>query len=194
MEVTVLEVQGPIVAPDCLLSLRAGQSRRQGGLHRDQKFTFPGTCQDAVPFKVDVIQLVGRAQLDIGPEDGVYTVPLGPQADADTDADPKQMAIQLQVRGKPLLCGRTRAQLRTAVEAATATAAKQEGDTPQSTTAQVRDYFNNHNIMRVVQALLEALVREQPQDPAGYIADFMDRVALQQQANSNGQGVAASSP
>merc|ERR1740121_185497 len=98
------------------------------------------------------------------------------------------MNLTLRVANKPALCGRPmptsptkqaaeRKAAAVAVAAAvTGTRAELDEELTQgaASTVQARRYLDDHNVMRLVQALLEALIREQPQDPFEYVAKFMD--------------------
>jgi len=167
MEVSILNAEGAAADPDTVVSIRAGTSRRQGTIQLDKKLYFPVSYQDAVPFKIDLLRHVGTAQATILPEDNAYDVPIEPP----TGDGPHPMKLSFRVGNKPLLCGRARAETKDK-------AAPELNKLAVPAAAQARRYFDEHNIMRLVQALLEALIRDQPEDPFEYIEAFWGRLSL----------------
>lgn len=173
MEVSVLNVEGAARDLDTIVSILAGSSRRQGAIQLDKKLYFPVGLQDATPFKIDLLRHVGSGQATICPEDAVYDMPIEPPGG---EGKPSSMQLTLRVTGKPLLCGRTRAELKLHAQVG-AKALEPTEDLLQGAAAQARRYFDEHNVMRLVRVLLEALIRDLPEDPLDYIAAFMDRLA-----------------
>jgi len=167
MEVSILNAEGAAADPDTVVSIRAGTSRRQGTIQLDKKLYFPVGYQDAVPFKIDLLRHVGTAQATVLPEDNAYDVPIEPP----TGNGPHPMKLSFRIGNKPLLCGRARADTKDK-------AAPELNKLAVPAAAQARRYFDEHNIMRLVQALLEALIRDQPEDPFDYIEAFWARLSL----------------
>mmetsp|Transcript_98003 Transcript_98003/g.189226 ORF Transcript_98003/g.189226 Transcript_98003/m.189226 type:complete len:350 (-) Transcript_98003:260-1309(-) len=171
MEVTVLSATGAASDLDSIVSIRAGTSRRQGAVQLEKKLHFPVSFQEANPFKVDLLRHVGSGQatLNPDPQDEVYAVPLEPPVGAWDNKATAQ--LHLRVSTRPLLCGRNRAE----GKANDPIKSMENMEDPlQGAAAQARRYFDDHNVMRLVQALLEALVRDQPDDPWEYMGKFWD--------------------
>lgn len=213
MEVCVLVAEGAVLNPQNVLSVRAGSSRRQGAVQVGKNLRFPVTVKDAAPFKVDLLGIVGAGEVDLLPDDAIYTIPILPPAVCEAgDGGPlgavvgqTPMQVRLRVANKPSLCGRARAEGKDKVRGRSlpAPASKTcEGAVPElgkasalgkleheddlslgAAAVQARRYFEDHNVMRLMQALLEALVREQPAEPFTYIATFMDRLSTSQVAS-----------
>mmetsp|Transcript_31298 Transcript_31298/g.89817 ORF Transcript_31298/g.89817 Transcript_31298/m.89817 type:complete len:219 (-) Transcript_31298:77-733(-) len=81
MELHVVETEG--IPEGCVISVRAGSTRRQAPVSADRPFRFPTPLAEAVPFKVDVLEPVASARLILRPgeerrTDCQYTIPLEP--------------------------------------------------------------------------------------------------------------------
>lgn len=183
MEVSILNAEGVAEDPDTVVSIRAGSSRRQGTIQLDKKLYFPVSYQDAVPFKIDLLRHVGTAECEIKPWDNAYDVPIEPPKhnandvpieppiESATGNAKKDMKLSFRIGNKPLLCGRVRADNKDK-------AGPELNKLAVPAAAQARRYFDEHNIMRLVQALLEALIRDQPEDPFEYIEAFWGRLSI----------------
>merc|ERR1712137_1245360 len=91
--------------------------------------------------------------------------------------------VKLKVNAKAHLCGRSRGTFK-GLSKTTFDLPKSESSLDQPTTVagQARQYFDDHNVMPVVQGLLEALIRDKPDEPFHYIAAFMDRLSYMKSA------------
>lgn len=81
MELHVVETEG--IPEGCVISVRAGSTRRQAPVAADRPFRFPTQLAEAVPFKVDVLEPVASARLILRPGEErrtncQYTIPLDP--------------------------------------------------------------------------------------------------------------------
>lgn len=182
MEVSVLRAEGAVQEPDTVVSIRAGAARRQGPLQLGRTLRFPSPAGAgpagpglAGPLKVDVLRRLGAAEVAVLPQGGIYSVPLEP-SHGDTWRDP-HMQVQLRISSKPLLCGRARSDVK---DPAGEQPEQLGGEDASGSAAQARRYFEGHNVMPVVQALLEALLRDQPEEPHRYIAAFMESIAARE--------------
>mmetsp|Transcript_86659 Transcript_86659/g.242768 ORF Transcript_86659/g.242768 Transcript_86659/m.242768 type:complete len:296 (-) Transcript_86659:231-1118(-) len=179
MDVHLLGVTG---APEgCLVSFKAGSCpRRQaavgakkglvGAVGRPLRFNvLPG---EETSLHVDVMQHVGSQRLLLKPrEEGLYRIQLAPGAatsvmvkSRDTVASKLPLKQVGPIEEKEevlqgLLAGAAEGQPRTA-----------DGD-GVSEAAQARTYLEGHAFLPVVKALLETIVREQPDDPYAFAAD-----------------------
>jgi len=200
LQVTVTDATGAVKEDGSIVSIRAASSRRQGVVQLKRALHFPVPMADASPFKVDVLKKVGEGEITVRAEDADYDCVL-----KQIGTSLAAMNLKLQIRSAPHLCGRSRQELKVGASAPLSTNVpemplKEPAPTmpaeltaqsaawpelqqaQQGAAVQARQYFDNHNIMRLVQALLEALIRDQPQEPFSYIGTFMDRLseALQQ--------------
>lgn len=194
-----MRIEGALEDPDSIISLRACSLRRQGKPQVGVPLRFPVGIQQATPFKIDVYRQVGAGHAVVPAEGGDFRVEVEPLA-----GRPKAptRSLTLQVKGMPQLCGRSRQELKigssvmgardqdtsaqdwsaqVAGDASSAAAGKKFGEESvdlmqigTGATAQARQYFDDHNVMRVVQALLEGLIHHQPAEPFEFIATFMD--------------------
>lgn len=200
MEVKLLGIEGAVEDPDSIISLRASSLRRQGKPQVGVSLNFPMSLREATPFKIDVLRAVGVGHAMVPPEGGDLNVDIIPPSE-QLEASPK--SLSLRVTSMPQLCGRSRQELKTGSSGlGTAdqdvSGQSQQGDQASSAamgkeptatdpmemlqigsgaTVQARQYFDDHNVMRVVQALLEALIRDQPAEPFEFIAAFMDSLS-----------------
>lgn len=188
LQVTVTDAKGAVQEQESILSIRAASSRRQGAVQIKRPLHFPVRMAEAAPFKVDVLRKVGEGELKIRAEDEDYDCKLCPLGSTEM-----AQKLKLSIRTAPQLCGRTRQELKVGPSAPLPDAPAKEPPAAvsaelaagwQGAAAQARQYFDNHNVMRLVQALLEALIRDQPSEPFLYIGTFMDRLseALQQKS------------
>jgi hypothetical protein len=192
MEVAVIRAEGAVTDPDSLLSVRVASSRRLAPVELNKPLQFACPAAEAIPFKVDALRKIGAAHHKIGPEDAVYSVPISTVHGQADDASP--MRVTLKVKSNFHLCGRSRQEPRNGTsanvsrelpqkpdEAMVGIQDKQMQNSPifQSTVAEARQYFDDHNVMRCIQALLEALIREQPSEPLEFISIFMERLSRQ---------------
>eukprot|EP00927_Polykrikos_kofoidii_P003892 TRINITY_DN11561_c0_g1_i1.p1 TRINITY_DN11561_c0_g1~~TRINITY_DN11561_c0_g1_i1.p1 ORF type:complete len:970 (+),score=222.04 TRINITY_DN11561_c0_g1_i1:92-3001(+) len=185
MEVCVLGAEGPAAHdPNVVVSIRAGGSRRQGAVQINRTLHFPVGLRDATPFKVDLLKRVAQGQVDLQQDDHVYEVQL-------ERSDPKEAAstLKLAVSNEPWLCGRTRAEAKGATmrmpPLAEVAEEKPEVDTVGAAARKARQFFDQHNIMHVVQALLEAIIRDRPDQPFEYISTFMDIMSRAQNSSKS---------
>mmetsp|Transcript_42108 Transcript_42108/g.78794 ORF Transcript_42108/g.78794 Transcript_42108/m.78794 type:complete len:327 (-) Transcript_42108:58-1038(-) len=198
MEVKLLSVEGAVEDPDSIISLRAASLRRQGKPQVGVPLHFPVGIQEATPFKIDVLRQVGAGNVMVPSEGGDLLVEVAPPSERP---EAPARSLKLRVTGMPQLCGRSRQELKIGSsvlgpgdqdanaqlpgeQASSAAAGKESSADPMDlmqigagATAQARQYFDEHNVMRVVQALLEALIRDQPAEPFEFIAAFMDSLS-----------------
>eukprot|EP00928_Gymnodinium_smaydae_P022941 TRINITY_DN19111_c0_g1_i1.p1 TRINITY_DN19111_c0_g1~~TRINITY_DN19111_c0_g1_i1.p1 ORF type:complete len:1626 (-),score=317.09 TRINITY_DN19111_c0_g1_i1:167-5044(-) len=179
MNVTLLGAEGPIAEDaDSIVSIRVGAARRQQALQQRRPMHFPAVASaaEAQPFKVDVLRPVGSARLAALPMDGEYAVPLAGGLSSSSTSGAAAPLLRLHVAAAPQLCGRIHAS-----EKASSSRAMPEGrgERPpaESATSAAKEYLEEHNVLPVVQALLELLARDKPEKPKEYIAAFMQRLS-----------------
>lgn len=174
--------EGAVQDKESILSIRAGTSRRQGAVEANKAIHFPVSIAEAQPFKVDFLRQVCAGETTVpitGWESLTRTVELQPPGAAG-EKDRPAMRLDLRIAAKPQICGRSRG----ATAAAAMKSSGPEGkafdvcDNQEKTAVQVGQYFDDHNMKPVVQALLEAIVREKPADPRDFIAQFMESVVV----------------
>jgi len=103
MELHVVATEG--IPEGCVLSVRAGATRRQAPVSADRPFRFPTTSAEAMPFKVDVLEPVASARLILRPGDErrtdcQYTIPLEPASSSTEAATDKRGADKGEGGGK----------------------------------------------------------------------------------------------
>lgn len=182
MEVSVFETVG---LPDgCLLSVRAGNTRRQAPVPLAEPLRFPNLPFNAKQFKVDVLKLLGNARLNINATKEVesYTV------DIDVGDNIGKVTIGLTVKEEPSLCGKRAAELkqfdrnvRTPVPDIQSASPSPPGTSEDMFKAvqDTRDYAREHNIPNLVQEMLQHVLRERPDAPYSAMAAYLNRLAVE---------------
>jgi len=182
MEVAVFDTSD---LPDgCILSIRAGNTRRQAPLPLSEPFRFPNLPFNARHFKVDVLHTRGSGRLDInaGREEESYVVPV-----ALTDGT--EAKVSLVVREQPSLCGKRAAELKQldrnmrtditgspTVESPTPGAIS-PGDKASKVAQDTREYARDHNLHNLVQEMLQYVLRERPEAPYAFMSSYLRRKA-----------------
>jgi len=183
MEVSVFQTVG---LPDgCLLSVRAGNTRRQAPVPLAEPLRFPNLPFNAKQFKVDVLKLLGNARLNINATKEVesYTV------DMDLGDNIGKVMVGLTVKEEPSLCGKRAAELkqfdrnvRTPVSPDLQSACPSPPATSEDMFKAVqdtRDYARDHNIPNLVQEMLQHVLRERPDAPYSAMAAYLNRLAVE---------------
>mmetsp|Transcript_81818 Transcript_81818/g.236458 ORF Transcript_81818/g.236458 Transcript_81818/m.236458 type:complete len:219 (-) Transcript_81818:66-722(-) len=185
MELHVVDSEG--IPEGCVLSVRAGSTRRQAPLSADRPFRFPTAAADAIPFKVDVLEPVASARLILRPgeeqrTDCQYTIPLKPagsqmEDDLEAEAKPtdKKMSVTIAVaptdgKADPDKDAGDDSRPGTAPDPkrAAATAASASSRHGQANAA--REYLDKHNLVEFTQLLVQSVIKEQPDRPYAFMA------------------------
>lgn len=181
MEVTVYDTSG--LPEGCILSIRAGNTRRQAPLPLSEPFRFPNLPFNARHFKVDVLHTRGSGRLDInaGGEEESYEVPV-------SLVDGTEAKVGLTVREQPALCGKRAAELKqldrnmradaaSAAEQITPSASPGPGDKASKVARDTREYARDHNLHNLVQEMLQYVLRERPEAPYAFMSSYLKRKA-----------------
>jgi len=170
----------------CILSIRAGNTRRQAPLPLSEPFRFPNLPFNARHFKVDVLHTRGSGRLDInaGRDEESYVVPV-------TLIDGTEAKVGLTVREQPALCGKRAAELKQldrnmrvdaanspTVEPITPTpGGASPGDKASKVARDTREYARDHNLHNLVQEMLQYVLRERPEAPYAFMSSYLKRKA-----------------
>jgi len=179
MEVSVFDTGD--LPEGCILSIRAGNTRRQAPLPLSEPFRFPNLPFNARHFKVDVLHTRGSGRLDItaGGAEETYSVPV-------LLADGKEAKLGLTVREQPALCGKRAAELKqldrsmrveTAVGTVTPGASPSPGEKASKVARDTREYARDHNLHNLVQEMLQYVLRERPDAPYAFMSTYLKRKA-----------------
>lgn len=186
MEVIVTETRG--LPEGCILSIRAGTTRRQAPLPLKDSFRFPSLPLNAKQFKIDVLESAGGSRLEIssGLPEEMHTVPL-------LMVSGQKASVSLKIREEPSLCGKRANELKSMEKvrrggAPVAPGAEQSAvsdpsdatdpqDAALKLAAQARAYADDHNLPAVVQDLLQYVLREQPVAPYSVMAAYFNQRA-----------------
>lgn len=190
MELHVVDTEG--IPEGCVLSVRAGATRRQAPVSAERPFRFTTTVAEAVPFKVDVLEPVATARLILRPgeeqrTDCQYTIPLeastsfegsGPAPKQDTKQGHTDMSVTIAVRPTEEPSGKAEGSragddgLLSRPNTSPAGARK-----PTSTSASrlgqasaAREYLDKHNLVEFTQLLVQSVIKEQPDRPYDFMA------------------------
>eukprot|EP00746_Dinoflagellata_sp_MGD_P156776 gnl/MRDRNA2_/MRDRNA2_85964_c0_seq1.p1 gnl/MRDRNA2_/MRDRNA2_85964_c0~~gnl/MRDRNA2_/MRDRNA2_85964_c0_seq1.p1 ORF type:complete len:1144 (+),score=311.29 gnl/MRDRNA2_/MRDRNA2_85964_c0_seq1:120-3551(+) len=191
MEVSLVDAHG--VPEGCLLSIRAGSTRRQAPLEQQaqQPFKFPHRSDKDTPFKVDILSAVGSSQIMVRAKDipnaGVdYTVPL-------TTQDGSTMGVTLRVKeggslgSSPAGAPPVDTEKHSRLGEPLFNVGNMVMDTPASrrhlAALRARTYLEHHNMLSFIQGLLQTMIKEQPSDPWDFIASQLPHEVLQKTLN-----------
>lgn len=152
-------MENAVGIPDgSILSIRAGNVRRQGSLPADKPVRFSGTgILEASPFKVDVFAPLGSARVVLKPKGDLYTVELDSKSGTNS-------SMQLDLRINEI---------------------SEADDSMQSESRVVRrhramnetkSYIDEHELVQFVQNLMASVLAEKPKDPFAYMEQHL-RVA-----------------
>lgn len=172
----------------CVLSVRAGSTRRQAPVSADRPFRFPTSPPDALPFKVDVLEPVASARLILRPgeerrTDCQYTIPLeeaGAAEGADVDG---KMNVTIAVRPTEEQKELDEKNAKKVAESP----ADGDASRPQSSSKKrspagssassrhgqasaAREYLDQHNLVEFTQLLVQSVIKEQPERPYAFMA------------------------
>jgi len=165
----------------CILSIRAGNTRRQAPLPLSEPFRFPNLPFNARHFKVDVLATCGSGRLDInaGGEEESYIVPV-------MLADGVEAKVGLTVREQPSLCGKRAAELKQldrsmraspTEQPVTPTGSNSPADKASKAARDTREYARDHNLHNLVQEMLQYVLRERPDAPYAFMSAYLMRKA-----------------
>eukprot|EP00931_Biecheleriopsis_adriatica_P045495 TRINITY_DN2605_c0_g1_i1.p1 TRINITY_DN2605_c0_g1~~TRINITY_DN2605_c0_g1_i1.p1 ORF type:complete len:773 (+),score=187.73 TRINITY_DN2605_c0_g1_i1:49-2367(+) len=157
MEVLVSDALS--VPEDCVISIRAGNTRRQAPLDvaKSQSLKFSST-RSALnePLKIDVLLPIATTRLVLHPHEDEYMIGFHDQA---------EMALGLTVKTSDPAAAREKVQSRPA----SAMIPSLNGKMDSATNA--RDYLEKHGVLKYVQSLLHAIIQVRPQDPYGFMTE-----------------------
>jgi len=174
MELHVVETEG--IPEGCVLSVRAGATRRQAPVSSDRPFRFNCTAAEATPFKVDVLEPVATARLILRPgeekrTDCQYTIPLEASNSFEGSA-PSPPASPPQGSGDMFVT--------IAVSPSDEAQEEQQQDTSDKGNASAasrigqasaaREYLDKHNLVEFTQLLVQSVIKEQPEKPYEFMA------------------------
>jgi len=184
MEVAVNDTSG--LPEGCILSIRAGNTRRQAPLPVVEPLRFPNLPFNARHFKVDVLHTRGSARLDInaGSDEESYVVDV--RLNDGTEAK-----VGLTVREQPALCGKRAAELKQldrnmrTEQSPTLHDSKaqpeSQANSPDQKASKVardtREYARDHNLHNLVQEMLQYVLRERPDAPYAFMSSYLRRKA-----------------
>lgn len=184
--------------PDgCVLSVRAGATRRQAPVAADRPFRFPAPASEALPFKVDVLEPVASARLILRPgeerrRDCQYTIPLEsaesaaaelvagalPSGDTKKDAKEADMSVTIAVKPSDDAKDEPGVAKTDAGEdpSRPGSSSKKRASTGSSASSRhgqasaAREYLDQHNLVEFTQLLVQSVIKEQPDRPYAFMA------------------------
>jgi len=187
MELHVVDTEG--IPEGCVLSVRAGATRRQAPVAADRPFRFTTSVADSVPFKVDVLEPVATARLILRPgeeqrPDCQYTIPLeasnsfegsGPPAAADQRQQQTDTNMSVTIAVRPTDEKSAKDDDDPASRPGTSPGGKRAvaGSASASRLGQAsaaREYLDKHNLVEFTQLLVQSVIKEQPERPYEFMA------------------------
>mmetsp|Transcript_47696 Transcript_47696/g.153488 ORF Transcript_47696/g.153488 Transcript_47696/m.153488 type:complete len:341 (+) Transcript_47696:71-1093(+) len=173
MELHVVSTEG--VPEGCVLSVRAGTTRRQARIEDGRPFRFPTTAAEALPFKVDVLEPVASARfvLRAGDEkrtDCQYVIPLEAQAPSkDAVGTPKDQIV-MSVTVAAAQAEEEGAEKGAAAPEGTKEIKRNSSSARLSQACTAREYLDRHRLVEFTQLLIESVIKEQPDKPYAFMA------------------------
>lgn len=181
MQVHVSDVKN--VPDGSILSIRAGQTRRQAPLPLAEPLRFPNLPLNAKHFKVDILSSLGTTRLEIEarrPEEA-YAVRV--------DLNNGQTATAtLTVREEPSLCGKQSAELKqfernlrceSIGKTPEPIASTRASPSPVGAKLDTREYAREHNLSGVVQAMLQQVLLCRPECPYEFMSEYLRKCSLE---------------
>ncbi|CAK8999482.1 unnamed protein product, partial [Durusdinium trenchii] len=134
-----------------ILSIRAGNVRRQGTLPADKPVRFAQTSLlDASPFKVDIFAPLGSSRVVLRPKSDRYTVSFG---------EGKKMNLDLLVRDLSSAAGET--------------APAPPNARGEDALSETEAYLKKHELQVFIQNLMTSVLADKPDDPFAYMAHHL---------------------
>lgn len=178
------------IPKDCMLSVRAGYTRRQAPLELGRPLKFPVEAASCDEIQVDILALLGRAKLAIKAVTDRYDVHLEPPSGSN------KMSCEMEVRRASS----------TAVTSAKFAGSKSQSANKRPTTAGTRatggttssrrheaamsaqKYMERHGLVLAVQQAMQVTVSHQPDDPIIYMADQLRTLAAEMKSAALEEG------
>lgn len=197
MELHVVSTEG--IPEGCVLSVRAGSTRRQAPVAADRPFRFPTAVSEATPFKVDILEPIASARLIFRPgeerrTDCQYLIPLE-SASEPQDAPLKEKeeeekkkaqqdpAMAVTIAVKPSEDKGDDDKAKASGEGDNAGDGSRPGSSTRnrrssasSTSSRhgqasaAREYLDQHNLVEFTQLLVQSVIKEQPERPYSFMA------------------------
>lgn len=176
MELHVVSTEG--IPEGCVLSVRAGSTRRQAPVAADRPFRFPTSPSEALPFKVDVLEPVASARLILRPgeerrTDCQYTIPLE-GVDAPEGQDDGKMNVTIAVRPTEDAEKKDSEKPEDADGDKPPANKRSSGGSSASSrhgqASAAREYLDQHNLVEFTQLLVQSVIKEQPDKPYAFMA------------------------
>jgi len=170
---------------DAMLSVRAGNTRRQAPLPLTEPLRFPNLPFNAKHFKVDVLKTLGTARLDIHAQKEQESYSVGIDLPGG-----KKAVLGLTIREEPSLCGKRAFELKQvdrglrekdSCPSSTVglNSVTDGGNSASKVASETREYAREHNIPNLVQEMLQYVLRERPKAPFAVMAAHMRRKAME---------------
>lgn len=196
MELHVVSTEG--IPEGCVLSVRAGTTRRQAPVAADRPFRFPTQVHEATPFKVDILEPIASARLIFRPgeerrTDCQYHIPLEPASEPQdapfkdqeeedrrkAQADPA-MAVTVAVKPSEEKGDDDKANAgdgdnpgdasRPASSTRNRRSASSSSSSRHGQASAAREYLDQHNLVEFTQLLVQSVIKEQPERPYSFMA------------------------
>lgn len=147
---------------DHVMSVRVGDTRRQGRLGKLRRcpFKFPrGESEDilAEPVTIELMRVVACSRVVLRPGSTDYRVSL---VDKEGSAEPLTLDLRVEAAAERPL--------------EPPSGGPPEPTRYQDTAASAKEYLEKHSLMPYIQALLQAVIRQRPDDPFCYMREQLD--------------------
>lgn len=156
-----------------MLSVRAGNIRRQAPLEFGRPLRFPAESTACEEIQVDILALLGRGKLDLRSATGTYDVHLDPINGHPT------MSCEMEVRCKPRA---------TASRPPAGLTAGCKSSRRHEAVMSATKYMESCGLVLAVQQAMHMTVTDRPDDPLKYMADQLLRLAVEAKAIAAEEG------
>eukprot|EP00746_Dinoflagellata_sp_MGD_P162294 gnl/MRDRNA2_/MRDRNA2_89788_c0_seq1.p1 gnl/MRDRNA2_/MRDRNA2_89788_c0~~gnl/MRDRNA2_/MRDRNA2_89788_c0_seq1.p1 ORF type:complete len:1450 (+),score=368.34 gnl/MRDRNA2_/MRDRNA2_89788_c0_seq1:99-4448(+) len=161
MEVTLVDFQG--IPAEALVSIRAGNERRQAPAKPNHPFKFPSAPKDSNPFRIDVYSPLGSRLVSLDTTQTRHMVDIG-----------GMMSMTLDIKG-PDATSQTQAQgAKIPVPAISGMKAK------LGQASEFNTYLERHNMISFIQDLFMDLLHRRPDSPYDYLMEKLHGAGVQQ--------------
>lgn len=180
MELHVVDTEG--IPEGCVLSVRAGSTRRQAPASADRPFRFPASSGEALPFKVDVLEPVASARLILRPgeekrKNVMYTIPLDCLNQDNAEKCPAgpsssvPMSVTFAVQPIEEQKEETKSDEQDGAYRKRGSSHGSSSSSRHYQAKAAREYLDQHNLVEFTQLLVQSVIKEQPDRPY----DFMSK-------------------
>lgn len=158
-----MDFQG--IPAESIVSIRAGNERRQATAKPNHPFKFPSVAKDSNPFKIDVYSPLGSRLVSLDTNQTRHTVDIGGSMSMTLDIKDPEGGEQAQAQG-----------IKIPVPAISGMKAK------LGQASEFNTYLERHNMVNFIQDLFLDLLHKRPEQPYDYLSEKLHGAGRKQTA------------